>query len=48
MKSTKDYSGIFIVVMVVTILALSVWWEHYKYGECKKVGHSTFYCLVSK
>ena len=25
-----------------------VWLVVYKYHDCKKVGHSTFYCLIQK
>lgn len=34
------------VIVVVALLALMVGCEAWKWGECKKVGHGTFYCLT--
>lgn len=36
-----------VVLAVLVVLALGVWWQVYKYNECKVVGHSTFYCIMT-
>ncbi len=35
------------VVIVIIIFGLCGWWEVYRFGDCKKVGHSTFYCIMA-
>jgi len=35
------------ILMVVAILGLAIWWESYKFQECKKVGHATMYCVFN-
>lgn len=30
----------------VGILALAIWWQMYRYHDCKMVGHSTLYCVM--
>lgn len=35
------------VVIVVVVFGLAGWWQTYRYHDCKKVGHSTLYCLLS-
>jgi hypothetical protein len=37
---------ILVVIAVLVILSLGIWWTVYKYGDCKKVGHGTTYCVV--
>ena len=34
-----------IVIAVICLICLSVWWNIYAYQDCKKVGHSTLYCI---
>lgn len=34
-----------LTVIVVTILSVVVGLQIFSYKECKKVGHSTFYCV---
>jgi hypothetical protein len=36
-----------IVSVFVGMLLLSVWWEVYKYHDCRRVGHSTLYCIAA-
>ena len=33
------------VALLIGILVVAVWWEVYKYHDCKKVGHSMLYCI---
>lgn len=35
------------VVLFVVILSAGIWWQHYKYVDCLKVGHSKLYCVMS-
>jgi hypothetical protein len=35
-----------IVLAVLAVVGLGVWWEVYKYHDCKMVGHSTLYCVL--
>jgi hypothetical protein len=32
---------------VITIPAALIYWEVYKFQDCKKVGHTTAYCLFA-
>lgn len=34
------------MVIFVSIMALAVWWQVYKFHDCKNVGHSTLYCVM--
>ena len=33
--------------LFMVFIGFSVWWQVYKYHDCKRVGHSTFYCIMS-
>jgi hypothetical protein len=35
------------IVAVIAFFALAFLWERFKYHECKKVGHGTFYCVMT-
>jgi len=43
-SSAELYAGIF-VVGLITCGAL--WWQYYKFCECRQVGHGILYCLAS-
>jgi len=45
MKQILKISGI--IILVALVLWAIIGWEVYKYKECKKVGHSTFYCVMT-
>jgi hypothetical protein len=34
------------VLVVLAALAIGIAWQVYAFRDCKKVGHSTLYCLV--
>ena len=36
------------IVLIVLLFGALIKWEIYKYNDCKKVGHSTIYCLFAK
>lgn len=35
------------IAIAVVIFGLTIWWQIYRYQDCKKVGHSTFYCVMN-
>lgn len=36
------------VVFTVGLIFSVIVWEIYKYKDCKKVGHTTIYCIFAK
>lgn len=32
-------------IVLITTVIYSIWWIHYYYKDCKKVGHTTLYCI---
>jgi hypothetical protein len=32
---------------MILFFALMIWWQVYRYHDCKMVGHSTIYCIGS-
>lgn len=36
------------LLIVFFIFFCVIKWELYKYNDCKKVGHTTMYCLFSR
>jgi len=34
------------IIFFIILLSISIWWKIYKYHDCKKVGHSTLYCVL--
>jgi len=37
----------YILLVLVAISAANLGWEMFRYRECKKVGHSSIYCVLS-
>lgn len=35
------------VLVFLVVFGLAGWWQVYRYQDCKKVGHSTLYCVMS-
>jgi nitrogen fixation-related uncharacterized protein len=35
-----------LVLFVLAVAGLTIWWQVYKFGDCKNVGHSTLYCVI--
>jgi hypothetical protein len=35
-----------LLLLIVGIFGLAIWWQVYKFHDCKKVGHSTLYCVM--
>lgn len=35
------------IVAAVAIFGLGIWWEIYKFNDCRMVGHSQLYCVGS-
>lgn len=42
----KIFNGIMIAVGLLILFALPASCVVYKFKDCKKVGHSTFYCVL--
>jgi hypothetical protein len=38
---------IFNILFAIIILSLIFWWQIYRYQDCKSVGHSKLYCVLS-
>ncbi len=34
------------IVLIIIILTSAIYFMHYKFTDCKKVGHTTLYCLM--
>jgi len=34
-------------IIIIIICILGIWIDVYKYKDCKKVGHSKMYCILS-
>jgi len=34
------------VLFVMALIGFQCWWVRYKYQDCKRVGHSTLYCVL--
>ena len=45
MKSTLQ--GIGILLGIAGVIALVVWWQMFRWHECRMVGHSRLYCVLS-
>lgn len=46
MKQLTMKQLILAIAFVMAIFAGAIWWQVYAFKECKKVGHSTFYCIM--
>lgn len=45
----KDTLTVASIITIIGLLIYAVYsWQVYRYHECKKVGHETFYCLMQK
>lgn len=43
----KKLGNAIIIGLAIIGIIVSVWWlSTYKFKDCKKVGHSTFYCIM--
>lgn len=39
--------AVLMVLALVAVFAIPVWWTTYKWNDCRAVGHSKFYCVMS-
>lgn len=48
MREFLDKLGalLLLVVILVIVGGALLWWPIYKYHDCKRVGHSTLYCVM--
>lgn len=40
-------TGAIYVVFAAAIVALAIWWQMFRWQECRHVGHSTLYCILA-
>lgn len=43
---TKLAYTAFSVLLIFLLTGLSIWWSIYKYKDCRRVGHTTTYCVL--
>lgn len=34
------------IALFILFIGLMVWWDVYKFHDCRKVGHSMLYCVM--
>lgn len=34
------------LILILCFIGLPIWWTIYKFKDCRKVGHSTLYCVM--
>ena len=44
---TGFVGSLFLIALIGIIVYAAIAWEVYKYRDCKKVGHTTVYCLFT-
>ncbi len=48
-NNIQSFLAVILLVSVLsTLVNLLINWEIYKYGDCRKVGHTKIYCLFTK
>jgi len=35
-----------VIIFIIICILFAFWWIPYSYKDCKKVGHSTTYCII--
>lgn len=46
-KTGYTLCTILLIIVVLLIIPFQIWWQFYRYHDCKKVGHTTLYCILS-
>lgn len=39
--------NILVVLLIVAVLAFAVWWQIYRWNDCRAVGHTKLYCIMT-
>jgi hypothetical protein len=39
--------AIIVLTAIIAFLSLGVWWQVYRWEDCRMVGHSTLYCIMT-
>ena len=34
-------------LLLFALLGFAVWWQAYRWHDCRRVGHTFFYCLMT-
>ncbi len=42
----KWYPVLAFAAVVLTVIGLGVWWQMFRFRECRGVGHSLLYCVL--
>lgn len=42
----KILIGPLVVLAFIALIGFGVWWEVYKYHDCRNVGHAKLYCIM--
>lgn len=40
-------SFLVVALFIVALLGSAAWWECFKFSECRQVGHSELFCILS-
>ncbi len=39
-------ASIAMVVLIGGLMVFTIWWQVYKYKDCRRVGHTKTYCML--
>jgi len=39
------FANLLLILFFVLTMIIAFWYQSYKFEDCKKVGHSTMYCV---
>ncbi len=45
MKNILGFIGA--AILIVVLFSLGIWWQIYRFHDCRKVGHSLTYCILT-
>lgn len=34
------------MLFIVVLFGLGIWWQTYKFHDCRRVGHTKLYCIM--
>lgn len=38
---------LFATVVILALIAANIWWQVYRFNDCRAVGHSRLYCILT-
>lgn len=42
----SNANALILIIAILLATVFGLWLEVYRYHDCKKVGHTTFYCIT--